>query len=165
MEQKVIGLLGGMSWESSAEYYRLINQGVRDRLGPLQSARCLLWSFDFATIKALQHAGLWSEAGALLAEAAGRLERGGAELLVICTNTMHRLAGEVQAATRLPLLHIADPARAAGVHLRRGAAARPRQAARRPCLHHAPRLLRPARRVGAHRARWRTGCSCVLASG
>ena len=119
MEQRVIGLLGGMSWESSAEYCRLINQGVRDRLGPLHSARCLLWSFDFAAIEVLQHAGRWDEAGAMLAEAAGRLERGGAEVLVLCTNTMHWLAGMVEAATALPLLHIADPTaeriRAAGL--------------------------------------------------
>jgi aspartate racemase len=109
MAQKVIGLLGGMSWESSAEYYRLINEGVRDRLGSLHSARCLLWSFDFAEIEALQHAGRWDEATALLIDAAQRLERGGADIVVICTNTMHRMADAVQAAIKLPLLHIADP--------------------------------------------------------
>ena len=106
---KVIGLLGGMSWESSAEYYRIVNERVRDRLGDLHSARCLMWSFDFAEIERLQHAGRWEEATALLVEAARRLERGGADLLVLCTNTMHRMADELQAATRLPLLHIADP--------------------------------------------------------
>ena len=107
--QKVIGLIGGMSWESSAEYYRLINEGVRDRLGGLHSARCLMWSFDFAEIEALQHAGRWDDATALLIDAAQRLERGGADIVLICTNTMHRMADAVQAAVSLPLLHIADP--------------------------------------------------------
>lgn len=119
MQQRVLGLIGGMSWESSAEYYRLINEGVRDRLGGLRSARILMWSFDFAEIEALQHAGRWDDATALLVEAARRLERGGAECLVICTNTMHRMADAVQAAVGVPLLHIADPTaariRAAGL--------------------------------------------------
>ena len=119
MSQKVIGLIGGMSWESSAEYYRIINERVRDRLGGLHSARCLMWSFDFAEIEALQHAGRWDDATALLIDAARRLERGGADFVVICTNTMHRMADEVQAAIGLPLLHIADPTaeriRAAGL--------------------------------------------------
>ena len=106
---KIIGLIGGMSWESSAEYYRIINERTRDRLGGLHSARCLMWSFDFAEIEALQHAGRWNDATALMIEAAQRLERGGADFVVICTNTMHRMADEVQAAIRLPLLHIADP--------------------------------------------------------
>ncbi|RKK02694.1 amino acid racemase [Pseudoroseomonas wenyumeiae] len=117
--QKVIGLLGGMSWESSAEYYRIINEQVRDRLGGLHSARCLMWSFDFAGIEALQHAGRWAEATAEMIAAAQRLERGGADFVVICTNTMHRMAAEVQAAIGIPLLHIADPTaeriRAAGL--------------------------------------------------
>jgi len=107
--QQVIGLIGGMSWKSSAEYYRLINEGVRDRLGGLHSAQCLMWSFDFADIEILQRAGQWDEAGALMAEAAQRLERGGADFLVIATNTMHIAASQVEAATSLPLLHIADP--------------------------------------------------------
>lgn len=106
---KVIGLIGGMSWESSAEYYRIVNERVRDRLGGLHSARCLMWSFDFAGIEALQHAGRWDEATTLLVEAARRLERGGADFLVLCTNTMHRMADELQAAVEIPLLHIADP--------------------------------------------------------
>lgn len=106
---KIIGLIGGMSWESSAEYYRIVNERVRDRLGGLHSARCLMWSFDFAEIEALQHAGRWDEATALLVEAARRLERGGADFLVLCTNTMHRMADELQAAVGIPLLHIADP--------------------------------------------------------
>ena len=109
MQQAVIGLIGGMSWESSAEYYRLINQGVRARLGGVHSARCLMWSFDFAEVEALQHAGRWDAAGELLADAARRLERGGADFLLICTNTMHRMADQVQAAVGIPLLHIADP--------------------------------------------------------
>ncbi|MCF4124549.1 aspartate/glutamate racemase family protein [Methylobacterium sp. SyP6R] len=119
MQQKVIGLIGGMSWESSAEYYRIINETVRDRLGGLRSARCLMWSFDFGEIEALQHAGRWDEATAALIDAARRLERGGADIVVICTNTMHRMADAVQAAIGLPLLHIADPTaeriRAAGL--------------------------------------------------
>nr|WP_209982166.1 aspartate/glutamate racemase family protein [Azospirillum picis] len=119
VSQKVIGLVGGMSWESSAEYYRIINERVRDRLGGLHSARCLMWSFDFAEIEALQHADRWDDATALMIEAAQRLERGGADFVVICTNTMHRMAGQVQAAIGLPLLHIADPTadriRAAGL--------------------------------------------------
>ena len=105
---RTIGLLGGMSWESSAEYYRLVNEAVRERRGALHSARCLLLSVDFAEVEALQAAGRWDEAGELLAGAARRLERGGAELLVLCTNTMHRVAGAVEAATPLPLVHIAD---------------------------------------------------------
>jgi len=109
MSQKVIGLIGGMSWESSAEYYRIINEAVRDRLGGLRSARCLMWSFDFGEIEALQHAGRWDDATKAMIEAARRLERGGADFVLICTNTMHRMADEVQAAIGLPLIHIADP--------------------------------------------------------
>ncbi|EHL97369.1 aspartate racemase [Acetobacteraceae bacterium AT-5844] len=106
---KIIGLLGGMSWESSAEYYRIINQLMRDRLGGLHSARCLMWSFDFAEVEALQHARRWDDATALMIEATRRLERGGADVVVICTNTMHRMADAVQAAIGIPVLHIADP--------------------------------------------------------
>lgn len=109
MSQKVIGLIGGMSWESSAEYYRIVNQAVRARLGGLRSARCLMWSFDFGEIEALQHAGRWDDAAAEMIAAARRLERGGADFVVICTNTMHRMADQVQATIGLPLLHIADP--------------------------------------------------------
>ncbi len=109
MQQRVIGLIGGMSWESSAEYYRIINQAVRVRLGGVHSARVLMWSFDFGEIEALQHTGRWDEAAALLADAARRLERGGADFVLICTNTMHRMADQVQAAIGIPLLHIADP--------------------------------------------------------
>ena len=109
VQQQVIGLIGGMSWESSAEYYRIVNQAVRARLGGVRSARVLMWSFDFGEIEALQHAGRWDEAAALMVDAARRLERGGADFLLICTNTMHRMADEVQAAIGIPLLHIADP--------------------------------------------------------
>jgi aspartate racemase len=108
-QQSVIGLIGGMSWESSAEYYRIVNQAVRDRLGGLRSARCLMWSFDFGEVEVLQHAGRWEEATELMIDAAQRLERGGADFFLICTNTMHRMADQVAAAVRIPLLHIADP--------------------------------------------------------
>ncbi|MGT2464876.1 aspartate/glutamate racemase family protein [Mesorhizobium atlanticum] len=105
---KTLGLIGGMSWESTAIYYRLLNEIVRERLGGLHSAKLLLWSFDFAEIAERQHAGDWDGAGALLVDAARRLEAGGAEGLVICTNTMHKLADAVQAAVSIPLIHIAD---------------------------------------------------------
>lgn len=105
---KTIGLLGGMSWESSLEYYRIINQEVKHRLGGLHSAQCLLWSFDFAEIEALQMAGDWDGAAQKMVDAAQSLERGGAQGIVICTNTMHKLAPQVQAAINVPILHIAD---------------------------------------------------------
>ncbi len=108
-QQGVIGLIGGMSWESSAEYYRIINQAIRKGLGGSHSARCLMWSFDFGEIEALQHAGRWDDATRLMIEAAQRLERGGADFFLLCTNTMHRMADQVAAAVRIPLLHIADP--------------------------------------------------------
>lgn len=110
---KTIGLIGGMSWESSAQYYRLINQGVRDARGPTASARCLLWSFDFSEIEELQRAGDWARLEELMIDAGQRLVRGGAEALVICTNTMHRMADAVEAGSGVPLLHIADPTGAA----------------------------------------------------
>ncbi len=110
---QTIGLIGGMSWESSSEYYRIINQGVRDRLGPKASARLVLWSFDFAEIAALQAAGDWPALDALMVDAARRLEAAGAEALVICTNTMHKCAPAIEAASALPLIHIADPTAAA----------------------------------------------------
>lgn len=105
---KTIGLIGGMSWESSSEYYRLINEGVKARLGGLHSARCVMVSVDFAEVETLQHQGRWAEAAGLLAAAAQSVERGGAEFLVICTNTMHKVAEAVQARVQIPLLHIAD---------------------------------------------------------
>lgn len=108
-QQALIGLIGGMSWESSAQYYRLINEAVRDRLGGVASARTLMWSFDFAEIERLQHAGRWPELSRRLADAARALEAGGADFLVLCTNTMHREAEAIEAAVRIPLLHIADP--------------------------------------------------------
>ncbi|MGE8215956.1 Aspartate racemase [compost metagenome] len=107
--QKVLGLIGGMSWESSAHYYRMINEQVRDALGGMHSARLLLWSFDFADIEAMQRAGDWGAATRAMVEAAQKLEGGGATALVICTNTMHLMAEQVQAAVAVPLLHIADP--------------------------------------------------------
>jgi aspartate racemase len=116
---KTIGLIGGMSWESTAVYYRLLNQMVRTRLGGLHSAQLLLWSFDFADIERLQDAGDWKAAGDRMVAAARRLEAGGADCIVICTNTMHRLAEPVEDAVGIPLLHIADATgravRAAGV--------------------------------------------------
>ena len=110
---KTIGLLGGMSWESTLEYYRLINLGVKARQGGAHSAECLLYSVDFAEIETLQHAGEWDALTQRMIAAVRRLERGGADGLVICTNTMHRMADSIQAATHLPLLHIADATAAA----------------------------------------------------
>ncbi|CAA9560696.1 MAG: Aspartate racemase [uncultured Thermomicrobiales bacterium] len=109
MEMKTIGLIGGMSWESSALYYRIVNEEVKRRLGGLHAAEVVLLSLDFAPIERLQAEGRWDEAGARLAEAARRVERAGADLLLLCTNTMHRVAVAVAAAVGIPLLHIADP--------------------------------------------------------
>ncbi|HKO28369.1 MAG TPA: amino acid racemase [Solirubrobacteraceae bacterium] len=105
---KRIGLLGGMSWESSAEYYRIINELVRDRLGALHSADCVLRSVDFAEIEQLQRAGDWAQAGERLAREATALVDGGAQLLVLCTNTMHKVADAISDAVAIPLVHIAD---------------------------------------------------------
>lgn len=105
---KVIGLIGGMSWESSLEYYRIINETTKARLGGLHSAHCVLYSVDFAEIEALQHQGQWAEAADILMAAAQNLERAGADFLVLCTNTMHKLADEIQSGVKIPLLHIAD---------------------------------------------------------
>jgi aspartate racemase len=104
-----LGLIGGMSWESTAEYYRLINRGVAARLGGLHSAELVLHSVDFSTIAALQQAGDWAGAGAQLASAAAGLQRAGAEAIVLCTNTMHQVSAEIEAAATIPLLHIVDP--------------------------------------------------------
>jgi aspartate racemase len=106
---KTIGLLGGMSWESSAEYYRLINEAVKAELGGLHSAQLLLYSVDFAAIERLQHVGDWDAAGAILADAARCLERGGADFLLLCTNTMHKVADAITQSVSIPLVHIADP--------------------------------------------------------
>lgn len=105
---RVIGVIGGMSWESSAAYYRLLNEAVRDRLGGLHSARIVMVSVDFAEIAHMQAEGHWAEAGAVLADAASALERAGADFILIATNTMHKVADAVMAAVRIPLLHIAD---------------------------------------------------------
>jgi aspartate racemase len=105
---KTIGLLGGMSWESSVEYYRIINTEMRRRLGGTASAELVMYSFDFSRIESLQAAGLWEEASDTLCTAAEGLERAGAECIVICTNTMHRLADTVADSVAIPLIHIAD---------------------------------------------------------
>lgn len=105
---KTLGLIGGMSWESTAIYYRLMNELVRERLGGLHSAKLLLWSFDFAEVAERQHGGDWAGAAAMMVDAARKLETGGAEALLICTNTMHKMADQVQAAVSIPLIHIAD---------------------------------------------------------
>ncbi|MEU9076835.1 aspartate/glutamate racemase family protein [Kitasatospora sp. NPDC048538] len=105
---KTLRLIGGMSWESTAEYYRHLNELTRERLGGLHSAPLVLYSVDFATVERLQAEGRWEEAGALLADAARALQAAGAELLLICTNTMHKVADQVASAVRVPLLHLAD---------------------------------------------------------
>ncbi|QGF29022.1 amino acid racemase (plasmid) [Pantoea eucalypti] len=117
---KVIGLLGGMSWESTALYYRILNQQVKQRLGGLHSAELVLYSVDFQHIEQLQAAGEWQQAGEIMADAARNLERAGAQFIVLCTNTMHKVAAQISAATDIPLLHIADATgrriQQAGVH-------------------------------------------------
>jgi aspartate racemase len=105
---KTIGLIGGLSWESSIEYYRIINETVRAKLGGLHSAQCLMFSFDFAEIESLQASGDWQAATHRMINAGRQLERGGADCLVICSNTMHRMADDVQNCVHIPLLHIAD---------------------------------------------------------
>lgn len=110
---KTIGLIGGMSWESTIPYYRHLNEAVKARLGGLHSAKLVLLSVDFHEIERLQQRGDWDQAGRLLADAAQSLERAGAELLVLCTNTMHKVAPAIEQAVSIPLLHIADPTAAA----------------------------------------------------
>ncbi|MDD3962134.1 MAG: aspartate/glutamate racemase family protein [Bacteroidia bacterium] len=105
---KIIGLIGGMSWESSLEYYRIINEQVKEKLGGLHSAKCLMYSVDFDEIATLQHHGNWQKATTLLINSAQTLEKGGADFIVICTNTMHKMADAVQNKINIPLLHIAD---------------------------------------------------------
>lgn len=105
---KTIGLIGGMSWESSIEYYRIINEVMRERLGGLHSAKSVMYSVDFAEIEALQHAGEWDAATDLMIDAALHVQNGGADFILICTNTMHKMAPAVEAALDIPLLHIAD---------------------------------------------------------
>ena len=105
---KTIGLIGGMSWESSLEYYRIINETVKARLGGFHSAQSVLYSVDFAEIEALQHQGKWTETAQILSHAARSVEAAGADFIVLCTNTMHKVAAEIESAVRIPLLHIAD---------------------------------------------------------
>ena len=110
---QLIGFLGGMSWESSAEYYRLVNESVRDRRGGLHSARCLMYSVDFAAIERMQVEGRWEDAAASLTQACLALQAGGADFLVLCTNTMHKVADSLADTVDLPILHIGDTTAAA----------------------------------------------------
>ena len=105
---KTIGLIGGMSWESTAEYYRIINESVKERLGGLHSAKIVMYSVDFAEIERLQHEEKWDKAISLMIDAAKRVESANADFVLICTNTMHKMAGDVAASISIPLLHIAD---------------------------------------------------------
>ncbi len=105
---KTIGLIGGMSWESSVTYYQIINRKVKETLGGVHSCQCLMYSVDFGEIAALQHAGNWEKLGDLMANAAQKLEQGGADFIVLCTNTMHKLTDNIEASVKIPLLHIAD---------------------------------------------------------
>jgi len=118
---KNIGMIGGMSWESSAEYYRIINEEVKKRLGDLHSAKCVMTSVDFAEIEVLQRESRWAEAGRAMAAEARALERSGADFIILCTNTMHISANEIQAAVSIPFMHIADPTaeavKAAGIQI------------------------------------------------
>lgn len=104
---KVIGLIGGMSWESTTTYYQVINQTIKEKLGGLHSAKCILYSVDFAEIEEYQAKGDWEKSAQVLAKAAQKLELAGADCIVICTNTMHKVAGQVEMAVKIPLLHIA----------------------------------------------------------
>jgi aspartate racemase len=105
---KVIGLIGGMSWESSAIYYKIMNQKIKEKLGGVHSCQCLMYSVDFGEIAALQHQGDWAKLSEIMIDAAQRLERGGADFIVLCTNTMHKLADDIEANVSIPLVHIAD---------------------------------------------------------
>ncbi|QKG70244.1 aspartate/glutamate racemase family protein [Erythrobacter mangrovi] len=106
---RTLGLIGGMSWESSAQYYAILNREVRARLGASHSAKAMLHSLDFGEIEQLQHAGEWGTLGDIMADSARRLEAGGADVIILCTNTMHKLADRIEAASSLPFIHIADP--------------------------------------------------------
>lgn len=143
---KVLGLLGGMSWESTIPYYRTINEQVKARLGGLHSAKIVLYSVDFQEIERLQHQGDWDGAGRLLAEAAVALRAAGAEAIVICTNTMHKVAEAVEQASGLPLIHIAD---ATALQVRRKHS--PRRAAGHAFYHGADLLPRPPAGIARHR--------------
>lgn len=114
---KTIGLIGGMSWESSIEYYRIINEVTKKKLGGLHSAKSVMYSVDFAEIEALQHQNRWQEATEVMVSAAQSIERAGADFVVLCTNTMHKLADEIEANIQVPFLHIAD-ATAEKIHSR-----------------------------------------------
>jgi aspartate racemase len=105
---KIMGMIGGMSWESSLEYYRIVNELVKEKLGGFHSAKCILYSVDFDEVEKLQHQGDWDELTRLMEDAARRLEKAGAEFVVICTNTMHKMADDVQGAINIPVLHIVD---------------------------------------------------------
>ncbi len=105
---RTIGLIGGMSWESSSEYYRIINESVKEKLGNNHSAKCILYSFDFSEIEKLQHEGKWRELTNMMIDAANKLKDSGAEFLVICTNTMHRMADDIHKKTNMEILHIVD---------------------------------------------------------
>lgn len=105
---KTIGLIGGMSWESSSLYYQIINRTTQEKLGGVHSAKCLLYSVDFNEIALLQKEGNWKKLGELMVEAAQSLEKGGADFIVLCTNTMHKLCDEIQANVSIPLIHIGD---------------------------------------------------------
>ncbi|MCG8428792.1 MAG: aspartate/glutamate racemase family protein [Chromatiales bacterium] len=113
---KTVGLLGGMSWESTQIYYQLLNEGIKQRLGGLHSAKVVLYSVDFAEIERLQHQGAWEETAAILSSAAQLVERGGADFLLVCTNTMHKVADQVADSITIPLLHLAD---ATAEHIKR----------------------------------------------
>ena len=105
---KTIGLIGGMSWESTSEYYRIINEEIKERLGGLHSAKCLINSVDFEEIERCQSSGNWDGAGEILGNAAYSLQKGGADFIIICTNTMHKVVGKIKAKIDIPVLHIAD---------------------------------------------------------
>lgn len=154
ISMKTIGLLGGMSWESTAEYYRLLNEFTRERLGGLHSARCVLYSVDFAEIEQLQVQGRWDEAGEVLASAARSLEAAGADLVLLCTNTMHKVADQVQAAVSVPLLHLADAtAKRCGLKACAGSA----------CWERRSRWSRTSTGGGSRRAGWT--CPCRMPTG
>ena len=106
---KTIGLIGGMSWESTVPYYRVVNETIKRELGGLHSAKVVLVSVDFHEVERLQHAGDWDAAGAMMADAARAVQAAGADFIVLCTNTMHKVAPAIEAAVRIPLFHIADP--------------------------------------------------------
>lgn len=116
---KTIGLIGGMSWESSLQYYKILNEAVKEKLGGHNSCKCLMVSVNFAEVEKLQHEGAWDQLRDMMMEAAKKVQRGGADFLVICTNTMHRMAGDIEQKVGIPVLHIADAAaesiKAAGI--------------------------------------------------